>query len=221
MSHQKTLSEVLFFACKKGGYFVKSLNFLFIVLAIFAGNIFAQDVPGIPNGSISKNGRDDYDNGIRIRSMELERVKGEIYRSDIAQRAAENRKINYLQIKKDFELIQTLENAIVKTYVTGKKINYNRISELASKLNECAKRLDENLSLTDEKEVKKPNKKDANLSDVKEIIVLLDKSIGNFVANPLFKNLYVFEAKDNIKAEFDLQNIINLSEILKQNSKLQ
>lgn len=200
---------------------MKSLIFLFIVFAIFAGNIFAQDVPGIPNGSISKNGRDDYDNGIRIRSMELERVKGEIYRSDIAQRAAENRKINYLQIKKDFELIQTLENSIVKTYVTGKKINYERISELASKLNDCAKRLDENLSLTDEKEVKKPNKKDANLSDIKEIIVLLDKSIGNFVANPLFKNLYVFEAKDNIKAEFDLQNIISLSEILEQKSKTQ
>ena len=200
---------------------MKSLIFLFVVLLVFTGNVFAQDVPGVSNGSISKNGRDDYDNGIRIRSIELERVKSENYRSAIAQKAAENRKINYLQIKKDFELLQKLQNTIVKIYVTGKQINYQRIGDLASKLGECAKRLETNLSLTNDKELKKSSKKIANLQEIKDVIVILDRSIGSFVTNPVFQNLNIFETNDSEKAEFELQNIIRLSEILEQKSKTQ
>lgn len=195
---------------------MSNLVVLFFILFVFGsfGGVFAQNVPGVPNGSIANNSRDDYDNGIRIRSIELERIKKESHRSAAAEKSAENRRINYSQIKKDFELVQNLQNEIVKTYVTGKKINFKRIGELAYQLNECAERLRGNLSLSNEKSSEKTANKSPEPEDIKDIIVILDKSIGKFVVNSIFKNLNVLETKDAEKAEFDLQNIIRLSKFL-------
>ena len=198
---------------------MKILTVLFVLLFVvgLSGNIFAQNIPGVPNGSVASNSRDDYDNGTRIRSMEMERIKKETYRSA----AAENRKINYSQIKKDFELLQKLENEIVKTYITGKQINYKRISENAYKLNECAQRLRGNLSLFAEKSDEKIDKNKTEPENVKDIIVVLDTLIGKFVVNPIFKNLNVFETKDATNADLGLQSIIRLSKTLAQKSESQ
>lgn len=199
------------------------IKILFVILLIFGsfGSNFAQTTPGVPNGSVGKNSRDDYDNGIRLRSIELERVKRESYRSAAAEKAASDRQINYSQIKQDFELLQKLENEIVKTYVTGKQINYSRIGELSSKLSECAERLDKNLLLSVEKTEKKSNKNITEPEDIKEIIVVLDKSVGKFVTNPVFQNLNVIEAKDAEKAEFELKKIIRLSDFLARKTEKQ
>ncbi len=194
---------------------------LFIIFFAAFTIVPAQNVPGVPNGSIAKDSRDDYDNGIRIRSIELERVKNESYRSAALEKAAENRKINYSQIKSDFELVQKLQNEIVKTYVTGKQINYGRIGELAAKLNECAKRLEFNLLLYTEKTTKKSNKENLDSRNVSGLIVILDKSIGTFVANQVFKNLNIIEPNDAEKAEFDLHNIIQVSNFLAQKAEKQ
>lgn len=201
------------------------MNKLVILFAIFlifgfGNNCFAQDVPGVPNGAMVKSSPDDYDNGIRIRSIELERVKSESYRIAAAEKAAKSRKINYSQIKEDFELLQKLQNEIVRTYVTGKQINYARISELSSKLNDRAERLDVNLSLSTEKNAKKSDKNISDPENVKDVIIVLDKAIGNFVINPVFKNLGVIEPNDAEKAQLELQNIIRLSNVLAQKSEI-
>src|SRR5215208_2143178 len=96
------------------------IKFLFVILLVVGsfGNGFAQSVPGVPNGSVGKNSRDEYDNGTRLRSIELERIK----RESLRVAAADNRRINFSQIKEDFELLQKLQNEIIKTYVTGKQI---------------------------------------------------------------------------------------------------
>ena len=199
---------------------MKILYFSLVVLFTTFNCISAQNIPGVPNGSVGKDSRDDYDNGIRIRSIELERIKRESNRSEIAAKAAENRKINYSQIKKDFELVQELQNEIVKTYVTGKQINYGRISELASRLNNCAGRLDKNLSLSDENTKQKPTNDQAPEA-VSDLIVVLDGFIGKFVTSPVFKNLNVIESNDAEKAEFELRNIIRLSEVLAREAEKQ
>jgi hypothetical protein len=195
---------------------IKCLFVILLVLGSFAA-AFAQSIPGVPNGSVGKNSRDDFDNGIRIRSIELERIKRESLRAA----AADNRKMNFTQIKEDFELLQKLQNEIIKTYVTGKQINYGRISELSSKLNDCAERLDKNLLLSTEKTIKKSDKEDSDAEEIKGIIVVLDKSIGKFVSNPVFQNLNVIEPDDAEKAEIELQNIIRLSNFLARKADLQ
>lgn len=199
---------------------MKNLIFLSAILFVSFANIAAQSIPGVPNGSVNKDSRDDYDNGIRIRSMELERIKKENYRSAAAEKSAENRRINYSQIKKDFETLQNLQNEIIKTYVTGEQINYKKIGDLAGKLNECATRLDVNLLLTGEKSAEKLDNKDRETGDVKDIIVKLDSTIGRFITNSIFKNLNVFETKEAEKAETDLQNIIRLSKFLSEKAEI-
>lgn len=196
---------------------MKTLILLFtVVFALY--NTFAQDVPGVANGSVARDSRDEYDNGIRLRSIELERVKNENYRSAIIEKAFETRKINYSQIKKDFEQVQSLQNQIIKTYITGNQIDYARIGELAVKLNGCAERLDANLLLSVGKPVKKSDKKISEPENVKDLIVVLDKTIGNFVTSPVFENLGVFETKATEKAATELQKIIRLSDVLAKNA---
>lgn len=198
----------------------KSL-FVIITIFFFFGDLSAQNAPGVPSGSIAKDSRDDFDKGIRIRSIELERIKKEALRSKNDQRDAESRKLNYSQIKRDFELIQNLQNQIIKTYTTGEEINFKRIGKLASELNECAGRLDTNLLLSAEKSRAEKNKGKAEPENVKDLIVILDDLIGNFVTNPVFQNLYVIEHENAKKADFDLQSIIRISDLLAQKATQQ
>ena len=193
---------------------MKMLIFLSFIIFVSFGNTAAQTIPGVADGSAGKNSRDEYDNGTRLRSIALERIKRDAYRSAAAAKSAENRRINYSQIKKDFETMQKLQSGIIKTYVTGKEINYKNIAELASKLNESAKRLDGNLLLFAEKPLKKSNKKISDSENVSDLIVALDKSIGTFVSSKIFQNLNVIETEDSEKAGIELQNIIRLSDFL-------
>ncbi|MEO6589231.1 MAG: hypothetical protein ABIP06_07975 [Pyrinomonadaceae bacterium] len=197
---------------------MKKMIFLFSVLLAFGGKLHAQIAPGVPNGSIAKDSRDEYDNGIRLRSIELEKIKNQSHRSAAAQETFEKRRLNYSQIKKDFEAVQKLQNQIVKTYITGKEIDYKHISALAAELNESAKRLEENLLLADEKSLKKSEQKNSAPEDIKDLIVILDKFVGNFVTSPVFVNLEIIEPKVAGKTESDLQNIIRLSSLLAQNA---
>ena len=193
---------------------MKILFFLSVIIFVSFGNTAAQTIPGVPDGSAGKNSRDEYDNGTRLRSIALERIKRDSYRSAAAAKSAENRRINYSQIKKDFETIQKLQSGIIKTYITGKEINYKAIGALALKLNESAKRLDGNLQLFAEKPLKKSNKKISDSENVSDLIVALDKSIGTFVSSKIFQNLNVIETEDSEKAGIELQNIIRLSDFL-------
>ncbi len=218
--YNNSVSAVSSVADKKAGGFMNTLILLFIVVFVSFGSISAQNVPGVANGSVAANSRDDYDNGIRMRSIELERIKTESYRSAAAAKSAKSREINYSQIKKDFELIQKLQNEIVKTYVTGKQINYERIENLASKLNECAARLDGHLLLSADKSAIKFDEKLIALEDVKDLIVVLDKAIGNFVTSPVFKNLKIIETDNAEKTEADLYSILRLSRRLAEKSAI-
>ena len=193
---------------------MKILFFLSVIVLASFGNTAAQTIPGVPDGSAGKNSRDEYDNGTRLRSIALERIKRDSYRSAAAAKSAENRRINYSQIKKDFETMQKLQSGIIKTYITGKEINYKAIGELALKLNESAKRLDGNLQLFAEKPLKKSNKKISDSENISDLIVALDKSIGTFVSSKIFQNLNVIETEDSEKAGLELQNIIRLSDFL-------
>lgn len=196
---------------------MKILSLSIMVFFLSFGNLSAQNVPGIPNGALGKDTRDDYDNGIRLRSIELERIKRSNSRKTSAREKSENYKINYLLIKKDFEKLQKLQDEVIKTFLTGKQINYGRIGELASELNGCAERLYKNLLLPAGNA--EPLDFEITISKaVRDLIVELDNNIGVFVNNPIFQNLNTIETKNAEKAEIDLQSIISLSNILARKS---
>lgn len=148
---------------------------------------------------------------LKRRSIELERVKREANKP-IPQESSEEATIKFAKIKEDFENIQRLEAEIIKAYTTGKQINYQKISEAAAELNKKAIRLEANLfnikAVTDKKFDKKKQ------LDVRDLIIELDKALGNFTDSPVFKSSKLLEQKDAEKSQQQLEKVIKLSEIL-------
>ncbi len=197
---------------------------LFILLAVvFATAIFsnlsAQEVapPGAGDKDLS-------DKNIKMRSVELERIDREARKNGAAGNEAERRAIKYPEIKKDYELIQTSQDAVIKAYQSGSKIDYAQISKSASEINGGAVRLKENLfpsSPPENADVKKETRKDEKTEkeikpakSVRDLIVELDNAVGGFATSPMFQNLRVIDAAVSEKAKLDLEKIIEFSALL-------
>lgn len=191
-----------------------SLMFFIIFAAAVFSSVFAQQET--PAGAGDKSLRDD---NIRMRSIDLERVKKDATKTNAASNSATmNSDIDkkYPEIKEDFEGIQNNQAEIVKAYTTGEKIDYNQIKTLAEAMNKNAKRLDENLFEPRVEVKKKESKemKEEKTKEVKELIVDLDNAIGDFISSPMFQNLRVVDPEVAGKARHDLEKIAGISELL-------
>ena len=137
---------------------------IIVTLAAAVGSVFAQ--VGTPAGAGDSTLRDD---NIRLRSVELDRIKREAAKIDSAEYGTVNPKLEakFPQIKEDFESIQISDAAIIKAYKMSKEIDYKLIASSANDINKKSKRLDTNLfayktepaeaDKTAKKEDKKPN----------------------------------------------------------------
>ena len=142
-------------------------------LLIFATSIFAQIVP---TPVINNEMRDI--SSVRRRSMELERIKKEADET-FPHESNEEAAIRFAKVKNDYEHIQKLQAEIVKAYTTGKEINYSKISNSAAELNKKAIRLETSLFNINEVADKNIDKKKS--VSVRDLIIELDKVLGNFV----------------------------------------
>jgi hypothetical protein len=200
--------------------------FLVFVAAAFS-SVFAQAAPpgaGTPAGAGDKNlGADS----IKMRSVEMERVKQDAQRAEAASFAPINKDISskFPQIKEDFEGIQILEAAIITAYTTGKTIDYKLIETSADGMNKKAARLDSNLfpeaadKKADKPVVDRSNEKVQKPKSVRDLIVELDTTIGNFVSSKIFANIKVIEPELAIKTRTELLSILRLSERLSTEAK--
>ncbi|MBX7172227.1 MAG: hypothetical protein K1X72_14775 [Pyrinomonadaceae bacterium] len=189
----------------------KTIFVLFASLFSFSA-IFAQVSP---TPVINNEIRDI--SSVRRRSMELERVQKEANQVNYEESSKEQ-KIKFAQIKDDFENIQKLELQIIQTYTTGKKINYQKISESATEISKRAARLNTNLFLPKtEQDQKAPN--EIKAKNVRDLIVDLDNKIGDFINSPIFKNNNLVDSKASEKAQGDLENIIKISDLMAQKAK--
>lgn len=180
-----------------------------IIITTFS-SVFAQQVP-TPEPTIEVELRE---NSIRMRSAELERIKRESAKPK-PRESAKEREIKFAEIKEDFENIQKLQDKIVKSYITEKKINYSKISELATDMRNKALRLNANLfgTKSDEPNVFEDSKT-AEKNSVKSLIIELDNAIGLFIGSPIFQNTKIVDRKTSEIAQSNLKKILNLSEAL-------
>lgn len=117
------------------------------------------------------------------------------------------------QIKEDFRNIQGLNNTMMAKAWAHEELDYGYISNSISQIKSKATRLRSNLALPKVKDVEE-KQLDLTRAGVKEFrtaLLLLDKSIMNFVKNPLFQNPDVIEVKFAAQASQDLKVIIELS----------
>ena len=198
---------------------MKKFMFLAVLMTASAVCLFGQIAPVTPadNANI-------YDNNIKMRSVEMERVKREETKAEAARFAPVNSKIEakFPEIKEDFEGIQVSESAIIAAYTTGKTIDYSVIESAADSINKKAKRLDANLfpaatTQTLKEDAKKEKKEQP--PTIKDLIVELDNAIGSFTSSKIFTNLKVITPEESIKTRADLLKIKELSEKLSGEAK--
>jgi len=198
---------------------------ILFALLIIASSVYSKvlgqtNVPAVPDNANIQ------DNSLKMRSVELERVKREETRAEAAKFAPVNSKLEakFPEIKDDFEGIQVSQSAIVTAYSTGKTIDYAAIETNADVINKKAVRLDANLfpGATSQKvkdDSKESKKKVEQPKSVRDLIVELDNTIGSFVSSQIFANLKVIEPEVAIKTRADLLKILELSEKLSLEAK--
>jgi hypothetical protein len=186
----------------------------------FFSHAFAQAAPpgvGTPPGAGDKNLGDD---SIKMRSVEMDRMKKESKGSAASSSAPINKQISakFTEIKEDFEGVQTSQAAIIKAYTTGKMIDYGLIESAAKDIQKRAKRLDANLFAASAEKVQpgmdSKAKDKVATPGLRDLIVDLDNAIGRFVSSKLFANIQVIEPEVAISTRTDLNSILHLSEML-------
>ena len=185
---------------------VCSLVVLFSVLG-FSG--IARSQQGGVGIRESRRSADEYDRTIN-------RMKND-------SKARSERRLNlFPQINEDFERIQVLHNDIVRMLQPDKELNYNRLAELTDDMKKRTVRLRANLALPErEKTEAQPIHAEAvDEKHMKDTIGALHDLVVSFVANPIFKNLGVLDAKTIDSASENLDGIIDVSDEIKREAKI-
>ena len=179
-------------------------------LLFFAASIYAQVSPNPVADAELRDG-----NSIRMRSLQFERIKRDASSTHPVEISKELQ-IKLAKIKDDFENIQKLQFSIVKTYTTGKNINYQKIGALALEMRKKAGRLGVNFFNIKEENSVTLGSHDLIRKNVRDLIIDIDDTMTAFVSSPAFTTPQVIDAKSNDKARADLEKLFDLSIALQE-----
>ena len=181
-----------------------------VLLTVFTAAVVAQSQTRFPGPAAREGNRsmDEYD-------RTLNRMKND------AKAASERRRNLFPQINDDFQRIQVIHNEMVRMLQPDKGLNYDRLMDLTGDMKKRGTRLRENLSLPEPEKTDGPSPHTEAIDEahIKKTIADLHDVVVSFVANPIFKNLGVVDAKVVDAATKDLNNIIDLSEEIKKEAK--
>jgi len=123
------------------------------------------------------------------------------------------------QVQEDFTLIQVVNNKMVKAVFLDKSLDYKLISATTEEIRKRALRLKGNLVLPKVSDKEKNRDYQAASDDerLKVALLTLDRSIMDFVTNPLFRMSNVIDPDLASKAGRDLESIIELSDAIRKN----
>ena len=188
----------------------RSTVLLCVLVPVFAAAVVARSQTRYPGPEARENNRsmDEYD-------RTLNRMKND------AKAASERRRNLFPQINEDFQRIQVIHNEIVRMLQPDKGLNLDRLMDLTGDMKKRGARLRENLALPELKktEAERTQAEAIDEAHLKKSIADLHDVVVNFVANPIFKNLGVVDAKIVDTATKDLDNLINLSDEIKKEAK--
>lgn len=160
---------------------------------------------------------------VRERNRAMDEHDRAINRMKNDAKAVNQRRRNlFPQINEDFKRIQVIHNEIVRMLQSDKGLNYDRLADLTDDMKKRSTRLRQNLALPEpEKSEEQPTHSETiDDSHMQKTIVALHDLIVSFVANPIFKNLGVVDAKVVNDAGANLDQIIDVSEEIKREAKI-
>jgi hypothetical protein len=161
--------------------------------------------------------------GIRDRNRAMDEHDREINRmKNDAKAATERRRNLFPQINEDFQRIQVIHNEMVRMLQSDKGLNYDRLADLTDDMKKRSTRLRQNLALPERKKAEEQPTHSETIDDthLKKTVVALHDLIVSFVANPIFKNLGVVDAKVINEATANLDHIIDVSDEIKREAKI-
>lgn len=130
-------------------------------------------------------------------------------------------RLAYVQLKQDFEHLQTVHNQMMVMTFDNKVLDYKHISEASTEIRKRAARLKSNLPLPESEKAESQERplkgsKELDQGQVKPALLALDDLIMSFVKNPIFQSAEVVDLQQSEKAMRDLEDIIKLSGKLKK-----
>jgi hypothetical protein len=127
----------------------------------------------------------------------------------------------FKKIKDDFRDLQSFNNKMMADAWLQEALDYSSIADMVSKIREKAKDLKESLSLPEpekpETETKMPTV--STVRQLREELLLLDKTLMQFVTNPVFQAANTVDVNQAKKASLDLEQVISLSDDVKKNAQ--
>ncbi|CAA9384197.1 MAG: hypothetical protein AVDCRST_MAG74-722 [uncultured Pyrinomonadaceae bacterium] len=188
------------------------------LLTIFLLGAFVAATPAQSKADQTiANARDEFFD-IKNRSIEMERMKREAYKLKFS----ENFTLKFPEIKEDFERIQKINDELLKLTAAKTSLNNSTVSKFVSEINRRAVRLRSNLFPAEperKKEAKNKQPISVESKDVRTLLAVLDESINSFVHSSLFQNINLVNMADSLKAQKDLEAIINASSTIEAKTK--
>jgi hypothetical protein len=127
----------------------------------------------------------------------------------------------FKKIKGDFRDLQSLNNKMMADAWLQDALDYSSIADMISKIRDRASDLKDGLSLpaseTPPSASKMPNV--TTVRQFREELLLLDKTIMRFVSNPVFQAAKTVDVNEAKKASDDLEQIISLTDHVKQTAQ--
>jgi hypothetical protein len=121
------------------------------------------------------------------------------------------------EIKKDFAMLQTTNNDLMRSVFVSNVVNYEAIADAMSEIRKRALHLKQNLALP-----KLPEPPPVGQTEIKDdqqlktSLLTLDRSVMNFVKNPIFQSPAVIDQTSAMNATKDLEGIIQITNIVKK-----
>jgi len=127
----------------------------------------------------------------------------------------------FKKIKDDFRSLQSLNNKMMADAWLQDAIDYPAIVDMVSKIRGKANDLKDSLTLPEPEQREAAAKMPAATTSrqFRERLLLLDKTIMRFVTNPVFQAANTVDLNQAKKASEDLDQVISLSDDLKQNAQ--
>src|SRR5882762_469517 len=148
------------------------------------------------------------------REMQLNNILGEKGRPNDPKRA----QAMMDQVSEDFQRILTRHNELVRAIAANQSLNYQFVSDAMGEIKKRSTRLQSSLKLQKPETTTEDSKTESALTgmETKDEMVLLCKQIESFVKNPIIEKPGTVDAQALDKARSDLQNIIDLSDVMKK-----
>jgi hypothetical protein len=122
------------------------------------------------------------------------------------------------QVSEDFQRILTRHNELVRAIDANQSVDYQFIAEAMGEIRKRSTRLQSSLKLEKPEADSDDRKTESLLAGLamKDQLILLCKQIESFVRNPIIEKPGTVDAQALEKARTDLQNIVELSDLMKK-----